>query len=164
MRLRRRDYVVEELSSLGVLGLWLAEETTRDVEWRDHFDELNQLAALQTNWDGEGAEGPSRVVMRSVENLLGRLYSLNEPPPSRIVATPDGTVVIEWQDNLVYRECEVVDPGRAEWLVQYPDGLSATWDEALFMPSETWVNDWQRNDVGEGRETSSLWQNYSVAA
>ena len=158
-------YLDEDLVSSGALsGLWSAQDFVFENEWRARFDDLVWIGTLQPNWDGEGAEGTSSVLLWSVENLLRRMYKQQEAPPSRIVATPDGTVLIEWQDQHAYRECEVVDPGKVEWFLQGPNGVSITWEDELLLPSEIWVNDWHPEEDSKRYQTASLWEQYPVAA
>ena len=144
-------------------GLWTADETVQENEWRARFRDIDQITLLQENWDGEGAEIPNYALLQSVKDLLHRMYSRQEPPPSRIMPTPDGTIVIEWQAQQTYRECEVAEPYHAEWFVRYPDGTSVAWEESWLPPSETWVVDWPQGGEGQ-RQSAYLWEREYLAA
>lgn len=150
----------------SLTGLWSSQETAREVEWHTRLRDLDDVALLKADWDGDGAEVPSRALLKSARALLMHLRTQNELPPTRIVPTLDGTILIEWQDQQEYRECEVSSPSLIEWFVQYPGGESAAWEENLLAPSESWVDDdWLPENVGKQREPEPLWQEqYPVAA
>lgn len=151
-------------SSDTSLGLWSSSDFAEESEWRARFEDLGQIGELQPNWDGEGADVPGRMVLLSVEALLRRMYAQQETPPSRIVATPDGTVVIEWQYLGAYRECEIADSGKAEWLLQMASGDVVTWEDRLLLPSEIGADDWQRVDESNEYHTPLLSGQYLIAA
>lgn len=151
-----------ELSSSG---LWSSQEATYEVEWDRRFRDLNGIAGLKDNWDGEGAEAPTQALWRSARDLLLHMRDQNELPPTRIVPTFDGTVLIEWQGPYGYRECEITSPFLVEWFFQPPEGESTSWEEELLVPAETWGVEWLPEEVLGERESELLWQEqYSIAA
>src|SRR5262249_28460849 len=81
--------------------------------------------------------------------LADELRSKGYPPPTRVAATPSGTVGLEWQEPPVYLEMELVTPYRSEW-VQITEGMApvhgviskSPFIDPLMegMPPAYWVN------------------------
>jgi len=61
---------------------------------------LSALRELTEDWDGDGAAKPSQQAIATattiIRDMRDRLYM---QPPSNIVASPCGNVVIEWYDH-----------------------------------------------------------------
>lgn len=112
------DYISSETGPSG-----FAKKESREVVWPRTPDPwkrtLTALARLprENDWDGEGAPAPDPDVIRSVELLLERLRHASAEPPSRILALPDGGVLIEWQSGKVRIEIEVCIPFEGEEMV-----------------------------------------------
>lgn len=98
-------------------------ESEIDRQWSDQIMQLRRIRSMRDDWDGEGAEAPKPEVVDSVEDLLLQIREdQSAPPPSRIVASPDGALVIEWQlGNDGYVEMECSEPYRAEWMIELLD-------------------------------------------
>lgn len=109
--------------TLSQSGLLTSRHGEFEQQWAECIADLRRLRSLPEDWDGEGATPPRPEVVDSVEELLLELRSDNfrnkqtqtTPPPSRIVASHNGSVVVEWQlEGGVYYEVECAEPYRAE--------------------------------------------------
>jgi hypothetical protein len=104
----------------------VTREDDRRKPWNTAIAKLHLMLSLQDDWDGMGADAPSKPIIISAIELVSQL-SLRPDivAPSRVAATPHGTVVLEWQQTAVYIEAEIVDPNTSEWMV-VRDGESPT--------------------------------------
>jgi hypothetical protein len=112
-------------------GLSTSVESEFDRQWTERAADLRRIRSLRDDWDGEGAEAPRPEVVDSVEDLL-ELLRRNQslPPPSRVVASPNGSVIIEWQmEGGAYREAECSEPYRAEWMLEVPNRPTTHWPQ-----------------------------------
>ena len=98
--------------------------------WTKASASLLSLSGLQDNWDGEGAMAPIYLLIETARLLLERLPR-NAPAPSRIVPSPVGSILIEWQIGKHYIEAEIDVPYRAEWMQRMPDGKITHWSTTL---------------------------------
>jgi hypothetical protein len=80
------------------------------------IEQLNTMMSLEDDWDGMGAEAPSREIILSAIDLVEVFRSRGYPPPTRVAATPSATVGLEWQEPPVYLEVEIITPDRSEWM------------------------------------------------
>jgi hypothetical protein len=91
-------------------------------QWLRTDEQLDGLRALQSDWDGEGAEAPNVDLVNKVSKWLSKLAMDGYVPPSRLTASPDGTVLLEWYQDQEYTEVEFIEPNHAEWMQRLPDG------------------------------------------
>jgi hypothetical protein len=121
-----------------------------DDPWDRAIDDLLALYYLEDDWDGEGSVAPARPLIDSALSLAQRLRSgaiarsgfpgigLSaarpaqqlpsgaDPAPSRVAAGPEGTILLEWQEqqpggaDVIYFEIEICAPDRAEWMLAIP--------------------------------------------
>jgi hypothetical protein len=112
-----------------------------EAAWREQYASLAELRRLRDGWDGEGARAPSRELLDSLEYFL-QLQHENEsnPAPSRIVATADGTIAIEWHIPPVFSSLEIIKPYEGEWLIERP-GYAA----------EFFIDRWSRRSTEQGQ-------------
>jgi hypothetical protein len=75
------------------------------------------MLTLGDDWDGKGALAPGIGVLRAAAELIGQASNAL-PPPARIVASPTGSIVVEWEVGGSYLEAEIEEPGRAEWMLE----------------------------------------------
>ena len=73
------------------------------------YDRLRELSKLPEDWDGLGAKQPKPEVIDSILALVSLRGG-----PSRIVVSPSGSIVLEWQTPGIRLEVEVTEPYRAE--------------------------------------------------
>jgi hypothetical protein len=85
-------------------------------KWRAAIGRLYTMMSLNDDWDGEGSPAPALGIVVSAIELANVLRALEYPPPTRVVATPSGTVGFEWQQSGVYTETEIVTSYRSEWM------------------------------------------------
>jgi len=87
-------------------------------QWQSVINSVYALLAYRNDWDGLGSPAPDRDIVNSSIKLLSLLQRTpNFPIPSRVTATPSGTVGIEWQSHAMYLEAEVVEPAIVEWMM-----------------------------------------------
>ena len=91
-------------------------------QWLRANEQLERLRALEPDWDGEGAEVPNRDLFNNINDWLSKLAGNDYVPPSRLTASQDGTVVLEWHQDQEYTEVEFLEPNHAEWMQRLPDG------------------------------------------
>lgn len=101
----------------------------REEDWEARLEDLISIRALESDWDGMGAEGPHPEL---VDSALELVRSLREsailPPPSRIVASPLGALVFEWQSDSSYLEVEIPQPGCFQWMFETPGKQTEHWE------------------------------------
>ena|SRR3989338_4956505 len=84
--------------------------------WNDKFNDLNNLFELEDNWDGEGAIAPDPGIISAANALLSKIKFENRIiPPTRITASLDGTVFIDWENVDSREQLEFLSPDEAEW-------------------------------------------------
>jgi hypothetical protein len=92
-------------------------------KWMRVLESLNGLRELSDSWDGQGAAAPTHLLIESAFQLALFLRGSGVPPPTSVVATPAGTVLLTWH-GATYREVEIVAPYRAEWMTVGEDGVA----------------------------------------
>jgi len=93
------------------------------------------VAGLQDNWDGDGANAPKTDILGSVSIFLFDRQSRGQSAPTRVTPTTDGTVVLEWLDESGFRATfEFSGPAYGEWLIERP-GYPAEFREERIQPS-----------------------------
>lgn len=87
--------------------------------------QLEELASLEPNWDGEGATSISAVAVASSAVLVTRAREATGLTPSFISPIADGGLQIEWQTPISRLEVMVAPDGeQAVLLVNIADGAS----------------------------------------
>ena len=83
--------------------------------WEPAVAKMVEFQHLGDNWDGLGAPAPSRELLVSAIGLAYTLKDKGIDPPSRVVASLEGSVTLEWHDpSGTYIEVEIVRPFYAE--------------------------------------------------
>jgi hypothetical protein len=96
--------------------------------WEPAVQEIVGFQNLGDDWDGFGAESPSRDVLASAIGLAYCLYQDGVDPPHRVSPGVCGSVIFEWQDaDGTYTEVEVDRPLHAEVMVVEPDKPAKQW-------------------------------------
>ena len=109
-------------SDEGRLGKQLAEE------WVSSANRLNDFDRLVDDWDGLGATAPDQDVIESAKIFLSLKRKRDpESPPSRVLATPDGSVIFEWQSGSTIFEVEIDAPGHANCMLEEPGKSPRFW-------------------------------------
>jgi hypothetical protein len=96
--------------------------------WEPAVQEILSYQHLGDNWDGYGAEPPSREVL---ESAIGLAYSYSQngvEPPLRVAPGVTGSVILEWQfPDGTYADVEVVQPLNAEVMLIEPGQPARHW-------------------------------------
>ena len=96
--------------------------------WEPAVQEIVGFQNLGDDWDGFGAESPSRDVLASAIGLAYCLYQDGVDPPHRVSPGACGSIIFEWQDaDGTYTEVEVDRPLHAEVMVVEPDKPAKQW-------------------------------------
>jgi hypothetical protein len=111
--------VLESQRSWDTPALLPVDETKS--RWRKTIGQLHAMLTLTDDWDGDDSPAPAPEIVRSAIDFAQMLRDEDYPPPTRVIATPSGTVGFEWQQPSVYTEAEMVTPYRSEWM-QVKDG------------------------------------------
>ncbi len=102
--------------------------------WSDCRYRLEEFSCLNDDWDGEGAKAPNPEILASANRLLAFLErhpgSVNIPP-NDICVSPDGGILFAWQGDDYYREVEIDEPNRAEWMLMHDDCETVHWTEDI---------------------------------
>jgi len=100
-----------------------------DAAWLAMLEKLKSFRELEDDWDGQGAHGPSEDVVNSAIDLLEIIrYEGELPAPSAVAPSPDGSVLIVWQEqDGMYCEVEVVRPSFAEVMLKLPGQETLHW-------------------------------------
>ena len=132
------DKPVDVYASPGVFsghGLLTSAESVVESLWRRCENELLQIRKLNDDWDGLGAEHPQPEVVDSVLELVSQFRKESQvPPPIRIVASPAGTVVLEWQLPSVRLEVEITKPYQAECMLEEQGKPIQHWEQSWLPP------------------------------
>jgi hypothetical protein len=91
--------------------------------WEPAVQKIVGFQHLGVNWDGLGANVPSRELLESAIGLAYTFLDSGVVPPDSVVPTLAGAVVFEWQfpdgtlaeveiDQPLHAEVMVVEPGR----------------------------------------------------
>jgi hypothetical protein len=107
--------------------------------WTACEDRLSSFEKLADDWDGLGATAPGRELVNTAFKLLSMHRARRfDSPPRRIIASPSGSIVFEWQDaNRLRVEAEIAQPDaveycRKEW------GAEPVFSEVLLGPASVW--------------------------
>jgi hypothetical protein len=95
-------------------------QSVDDPRWQQLIEELRGFEHLGDDWDGLGAKPPAPALVASSVSLAHQLRQVHVRPPSRVVPGLDGTILFEWQQDGVFLELEVTQPGQAEWMQILP--------------------------------------------
>jgi hypothetical protein len=101
--------------------------------WQPAVQEIVSYQHLGDNWDGYGAEPPSREVLQSAIGLAYTYYQDGVEPPYRVAPGVAGSVIFEWQladgtyatvevDGWLHAEVMVIEPGKPaqQWTLPTP--------------------------------------------
>jgi hypothetical protein len=108
----------------------------RNAAWEKAIRKIRAMMALRDDWDGLGASAPSSAIVFHAMRLARRkLETPSYPAPTRVVATPSGTIGLEWQQGSVYTEAEIVGSNQSDWVQILPGGGTRHWCE--YLPEES---------------------------
>ena len=101
------DHMRDQLHKISELPE--ANVSSNDLSIMGIYDRLRELSKLPEDWDGLGAKQPKPAVIDSILELVSLRGG-----PSRIVVSPSGSIVLEWQAPGIRLEVEITEPYHAE--------------------------------------------------
>lgn len=114
-------------------GTFLADEEARG--WKRCSEQLDSIRALRKDWDDAGARPIPTAIVDNTGIILEQFRASGFPVPSRVVPSPVGTIVVEWQGSQVHIEVEIAGPYTLEWMLKSGD------KPAVHIP-ETITDEW----------------------
>jgi hypothetical protein len=108
---------------LGLFVSLVERRYDENFAWRRAFVELKRIGSLPYDWDDMEASAPDFGAIRLAEFVLGTLFKEACPSPDRVVASPMGSVLVQWFcDSLESRvELEFLRRSEYRWVV-FRDG------------------------------------------
>jgi hypothetical protein len=138
MSITRSTWSTEQIldsESAADLALSPSEAAAQaDAQWLRIERDILAMRRLQDDWDGEGADAPRSSVVESAVGLLRDLRDADGAPPVRATASPDGSVIIEWQSPGEYLEAEISKPYHVEWMHKRAGGPVQHWTDRRPLP------------------------------
>jgi hypothetical protein len=97
------------------------------MNWADCVDRLRELRTWSNDWDGLGSPAPRASALDDAERFLGISQGSIAGSPVRIVPTPDGALLFEWQsaDKIVEAIC--AGDKIIKFTASYPGGTMIEW-------------------------------------
>ena len=115
----RSRFTTSSLSSVN--------KSTLERRWAAALETVHAMYSLEADWDGNGCAAPDPLLVMSATYFLSQLKNTMHPPPSRVVPSPTGGVLIEWHQDQVYTEAEIAVPFRCEWMQIRSDQKATHW-------------------------------------
>lgn len=106
-------------------------ESDLERRWVETIRNLIIMRNLPDNWDGEDSEAPPPELIDSILAYIDILRGRGVPSPSRVSASPNGDVLLEWQEGDVYYEAEFSEPYNVEWMLKENNSPAIHWEENL---------------------------------
>jgi hypothetical protein len=96
--------------------------------WEPALLQIIEFQHLENDWDGFGAEAPSRELLESAIGLAYCYLEQGVDPPQRVAPGVCGSVIFEWQGpDGTYAEVEIDRPLHAEIMVIEPGQSAKHW-------------------------------------
>jgi hypothetical protein len=136
----RKDWLEEVVARNGIVKKAPSEHAGDAGPWESAVQKVIGFQQLQDDWDGFGAQAPSRELLESAIGLAYCFLENGVDPPHRVAPGVGGEVVFEWQDpDGTYTEVEIdaphaavmmIEPGKParHWTLPTPDRLATARD------------------------------------
>jgi hypothetical protein len=96
--------------------------------WHRVIEELQRIRTLADDWDGQGAEAPSREAVDWAVDWVQQMRHYRQAiPPARAVPGVVGEVYLEWQGESFHVVAEITSPARVEWTLSLPGQPNRHW-------------------------------------
>jgi len=130
--LPKKDWILEVGTRDGITPKPDGQATaTPDLDagpWEPTIQQIVSPQQLDDDWDGFGAEAPSRELLESAIGLAYTFFEKGVDPPHRVVPGVTGTVHFEWQDpDGTYTDVEIDRPLHAEVMCIEPGKPAKHW-------------------------------------
>jgi len=93
-------------------------DTETDPEWKSCFKQISYIRSLNDDWDEAGAAKIRESIVDSAEFVLHRYRAAGAMPPTGVLPSPSGSVVIEWHEPGSYVGAEIEDPSEIQWMIR----------------------------------------------
>jgi len=112
-----------QISSIETFGTSSANFDTAELDlnaneakWSSIFNRFQEISSLEDNWDGFDAPRPEYELILATHQWLIKFMRENKNnPPSRILATLDGTIAFDWEASNIRNQIEFISPNEAEF-------------------------------------------------
>lgn len=100
--------------------------------WDRFIGKLHALRNLQDDWDGLGSDAPPPELVDSAELILDA-FRRRHPRliPTRVLATPDASILFEWQVDRMILEAVISTPASADFVLEEPGEQTLRWRVTL---------------------------------
>jgi hypothetical protein len=127
------------------LQQWTRTDTidlAHESDWlKRAITKIDELAALEENWDGSGSRKVSEAAVRAAYNLASALaqqpLTQQQLPPTYILPSPTGGIQLEWHTPTKHLEIEALSDGGGEFLASTEEGFNV--EGRLDVTNETSV-------------------------
>jgi len=127
--------------ALAGTGLMSSPEVALARAWDRVIEKLHALRSLQDDWDGLGSEAPPPELVDSAELILDT-FRRRHPRliPTRVLATPDASILFEWQVGQMIMEAVISTLASADFMLEEPGEHPLRWRVTLENNSqdESW--------------------------
>lgn len=125
---RKEDWA-QEISARNGFATDRPEKGVLDAgPWEPVVRKIVSFQHLEHDWDGFGAEAPSREVLESAIGLAYCFHEAGVDPPHCVAASVAGEVVFDWQDpDGTCTSVEIDRPLHAEVMVIEPGKPAKQW-------------------------------------
>jgi len=104
------------------------------MQWSRITRELKEIKQLSDDWDGLGATAPTLNTWQrasQVFNAMRENSASDYGPPTRVVPSPEGTIVFEWQFQSLFISAEVSDDNCIYWMFAADGDRSRHWSQCI---------------------------------
>lgn len=122
-----------------LVQLYLPSDKSFNRKEKKHlcFKRLDAIADLEENWDGYGASTVSVTIINNCKDFISSLPNryLKALNIENIISTPNGTVILEWENELEHIVSIEIGTKKSAYFAELPDG-SEPYSEDLILEKE----------------------------
>lgn len=128
---REETYRADAISDFGELRP--PSEDVYALKWDEVINNLLSARNLEEDWDGQGAEAPTKGTVDTALQRALFMKQLGNPPPDEFGANVDGTITLGWHQVDRTIVIEIVSPTQEE-AYTWTDG-NQTAEQFLLAPT-----------------------------
>lgn len=123
------DSYLQGVEAPAETALTLSDPSAQQ-RWRRIQQDITRVRSLRENWDGMGTTAPELETVENAAVFAVSLQTNRMLPPTRVVPSPDGSILLQWETDGGYLEAEVSDPGHIEWMLVRRGAPAAHWTQS----------------------------------